>query len=186
MNKIISKGHEPIECTEQRIMHIIEWDAHGQDPSLRSSEALLCRGGAAQTYLSWVVPSWLGRCERSSARAADKSCTRICRSGPCGRSISRALGRLRLAQVGRGWRARFGRTPAANSLCLSCRLCSQLLCPRESQRLPSKSESRQFWLWALVLLCCQDAAGPDSLESRLQGCLASNIFSCGTTEISLH
>jgi len=109
---------------------------------LHSSEALSCHAGAAQTHLSWVLTSWLKHYSQSSAQVADKPCTRICRSGPCGHSISRALPRLRLAQVGWDCRARFGRTLPTDSLCLSCRLWSQSLLPCESQqRLPSQPES---------------------------------------------
>lgn len=71
-----------------------------------------------------------------------------------------------------------GPYPQTGSVCLVWN-------PRESwQHIPSQSESHQFWLQAPVLLCCQDAAGPDSSESRLQGCLASNTVDLGTTEIS--
>lgn len=77
-------------------MHFTEWDAHGQDPSLHSSEALLCCGGAAQTYLSWVLTSWLRRCWKSPAR---KPCVRICWSGACGCRVKQSFG---WAQPGSG------------------------------------------------------------------------------------
>lgn len=74
-----------------------------------------------------------------------------------------------------------------DSLCLPHWPHSQLLCPvRASSGYQANPKTSNFWLQALVLLCCQDAAGPDSSKSRLQRCSASNIFGCDTTEVLFH
>lgn len=100
----------------------------------------------------------------------------------CG--LRRALARLMLAQG--------AETPPAHRQPLSAPLAPQpvpVSCEGQ-QWLLSQSKTCNFWLQALlslqVLLCCQDAAGPDSSESRLQRGSASNIFGCDTTEILFH